>query len=636
MRRSNKILALFLAFVMVVSLVAGFGTEAKAASVSLDGISLSTNELTKEGGTVTVTCIMDEFSADEGTVLVRLRKATEEMNGNPIYGGEPILNNVEKTVSRTNPSFTIDIPANESDAVETYQVSVKAGSSSYKSATLKVTLEAGVTEEPGDRTELDARIDELKKMDHSLYTDASWNEVKVALKEAEELAEGATEKEITAALEKIETAVANLVKLPSWGPHLISLSASKLGSKGGPVIVSLVLDDLGADEGTIWYRLRKKDNSAPADQPAWITVESDIEVTITKENPTFEVEIPANTTEQEEIYQIAPTNKKGNYTNVGTAKLTVIPASQDEEFYKDKVLSDRETFRILAVDEEGNPVEGLNFVAASEDGNATRTFTTNEKGIAAYTIDQIGDYGVRYDVKVAENQEWTSEEVHSFTVNTMECHLSISMIDGETLAKAGEVRVVVKKNEQNETPNPDPEPEPEPVKVKSVSLSKTSYVYNGKVQKPSIVAKNSKGQKIAAKNYTVKYSTGCKNVGKYTVKITFKGDYKGTYTKTYKILPKGTSLSSVKADKKSFKATWKKQSTQTTGYQIQYATNKSFSKNKKTVTVSNNKTLKKTVKKLTAKKTYYVRVRTYKTVKVNGKNVKYYSAWSSVKSVKTK
>lgn len=632
MKKSNKILALFLAFVMVVSLFTGLGTEAKAAGVSLDGISLSTNELTKEGGTVTVTCIMDEFSADEGTVLVRLRKATGETSGKPSYNGDPILNNVEKTISRTNPSFTIEIPANESDAVETYQVSVKVGYGSYISTTLKVTLETGVIEEPGDRTELDARIEELKKMDHSLYTDASWNEVKAAMKEAEELAEGATEKEITAVLDKIEAAVANLVKLPSWGPHLISLSANKMGSKGGPVIVSLVLDDLGADEGTIWYRLRKKDNSAPADKPAWITVESDVEVTITKENPTFEVEIPANTTEQEEIYQIAPTNKKGNYTNVGTAKLTVIPASQDEEFYKEKVLSDRETFRILAVDEDGKPVEGLNFVATSEEGNATRTFTTNENGIAAYTIDQINDYGVRYDVKVAADQAWTSEETHSFTVNTMECHLSISQIDGVTLAKAGEIRVVVKKNEQNETP----EPEPEPAKVKSVSLSKTSYVYNGKVQKPSIVAKDDKGQKIASKNYTVKYSTGCKNVGKYTVKITFKGDYKGTYTKTYKILPKGTSLSSVKADKKSFKATWKKQSTQTTGYQIQYSTSKSFSKNTKTTTVSSNKTLKKTVKKLTAKKTYYVRVRTYKTVKENGKNVKYYSAWSSAKSVKTK
>lgn len=44
------------------------------------------------------------------------------------------------------------------------------------------------------------------------------------------------------------------------------------------------------------------------------------------------------------------------------------------------------------------------------------------------------------------------------------------------------------------------------------------------------------------------------------------------------------------------------------------------------------KTTKYKVKKLKAKKKYYVRVRTYKTVK--GKKV--YSAWSKVKSIKTK
>lgn len=44
------------------------------------------------------------------------------------------------------------------------------------------------------------------------------------------------------------------------------------------------------------------------------------------------------------------------------------------------------------------------------------------------------------------------------------------------------------------------------------------------------------------------------------------------------------------------------------------------------------KTTKYKVKKLKAKKKYYVRVRTYKTVK--GKKV--YSSWSKVKSIKTK
>ena len=77
---------------------------------------------------------------------------------------------------------------------------------------------------------------------------------------------------------------------------------------------------------------------------------------------------------------------------------------------------------------------------------------------------------------------------------------------------------------------------------------------------------------------------------------------------------------------------WKKKTTQVTGYQIQYSTDKNFKKGNKTVTVSKNKTTSKTISKLKAKKKYYVRVRTYKTV--NGK--KYYSGWTKAKTVTTK
>ena len=56
----------------------------------------------------------------------------------------------------------------------------------------------------------------------------------------------------------------------------------------------------------------------------------------------------------------------------------------------------------------------------------------------------------------------------------------------------------------------------------------------------------------------------------------------------------------------------------------------------KTVTISKNSTTSKSVGKLKAKKKYYVRVRTYKTVKFGGKSVILYSGWSKAKSVTTK
>ena len=95
--------------------------------------------------------------------------------------------------------------------------------------------------------------------------------------------------------------------------------------------------------------------------------------------------------------------------------------------------------------------------------------------------------------------------------------------------------------------------------------------------------------------------------------------------------PKSTNTKKIKAAKKAVSVEWKKVSG-VSGYEIQLATDKKFKKNKKTVTIKKQKTTKTTVKKLKAKKKYYVRVRTYKVA--NGKKV--YSSWSKVKSVKTK
>lgn len=92
--------------------------------------------------------------------------------------------------------------------------------------------------------------------------------------------------------------------------------------------------------------------------------------------------------------------------------------------------------------------------------------------------------------------------------------------------------------------------------------------------------------------------------------------------------PKKTSIKKTKKGKKSLSFTLKKVSG-VSGYQVQTATDKKFKKGRKTVT---SKKTNVTFKKLKSKKKYYVRVRTYKTVK--GK--KYYSDWSKTKSVKTK
>ena len=94
---------------------------------------------------------------------------------------------------------------------------------------------------------------------------------------------------------------------------------------------------------------------------------------------------------------------------------------------------------------------------------------------------------------------------------------------------------------------------------------------------------------------------------------------------------KGSKIKKVKAAKKALTITWTKVK-DIKGYEIWLATDKKFTKNRKIVLVGNPKTTKKTVKKLKAKKKYYVRIRTYK--KVGFKKV--YSKWMNVKSAKTK
>ena len=173
-------------------------------------------------------------------------------------------------------------------------------------------------------------------------------------------------------------------------------------------------------------------------------------------------------------------------------------------------------------------------------------------------------------------------------------------------------------------------------KASSIKLKATSLTYNGKVRTPKVIVKDRTGKTLVKNtDYTVSYAKGRKYVGKYAVKITFKGKYSGTKTLYFTIKPKATSISSLKAGSKKFTVKWKKQATQTTGYQVQYSASSKFSK-AKTVTVGKNTTVSKKISKLSGKKKYYVRVRTYKTVKINGKSIRIYSGWSKTKTVTTK
>lgn len=112
------------------------------------------------------------------------------------------------------------------------------------------------------------------------------------------------------------------------------------------------------------------------------------------------------------------------------------------------------------------------------------------------------------------------------------------------------------------------------------------------------------------------FSDGC------TYDYEFSIDYKANIS--------STSITKITPKKKAFNVKYKK-SGNATGYQIKYSTKKNMSNAKKVKTTN----LSKTIKNLKSGKRYYVKVRSYRKLKVDGKTKTYYSKWSGRKSVKT-
>jgi hypothetical protein len=170
-----------------------------------------------------------------------------------------------------------------------------------------------------------------------------------------------------------------------------------------------------------------------------------------------------------------------------------------------------------------------------------------------------------------------------------------------------------------------------------IAWGKTDYSYDGKVKTPSVTVQDTKGNALkAGTDYQIVHAKGRKNPGVYTTTVVFRGHYSGKAAESFKIRPKKTSLKKVSAKSKGMQVSWKKQTVQIDGYQLQYSTSGSFKGKTTKLTTAKKSAVSKKISKLKGKKKYYVRIRTYKTVKVNGKKVKLYSNWSAKKSVKTK
>ncbi len=233
-------------------------------------------------------------------------------------------------------------------------------------------------------------------------------------------------------------------------------------------------------------------------------------------------------------------------------------------------------------------------------GSAKKPGVTVKYGSTKLTKDT--DYTVSYSNNTNAGTATVTVKGKGNYTGTLKKNFTISKASGSVTAKAKSTEIV-----QGKTTT-----------ITASGKGTLSYSSSNK----SIATVNSKGTVTA------------KAPGKVTITVKAAGNsnYKSaTKTVTLTVNPKATSISSVKNGKsKNATVKWKKVSG-VTGYQIQYSTSNSF-KSKTSTTVKGASKVSKTISKLKKGKTYYFRIRAYKTVS----GTKYYSAWSGKKSVKIK
>ena len=165
-------------------------------------------------------------------------------------------------------------------------------------------------------------------------------------------------------------------------------------------------------------------------------------------------------------------------------------------------------------------------------------------------------------------------------------------------------------------------------RITTVTLSDTTFAYNGQAKTPGVIVQDSRGNALAASDYTVSYRDNV-NVGTATLSLTFKGNYTGVEEHHFYIHPRKVTSPKARAGRRRMTVTWKKQTQQVNGYEIQYGLRKNFS-GAKTIRVRGASKGSRIIKNLRAGRYYYVRVRAYKRVD----DTFYRGAWSKTVKVK--
>ena len=320
-------------------------------------------------------------------------------------------------------------------------------------------------------------------------------------------------------------------------------------------------------------------------------------------------------------------NGKGRYTGTATKEFTIAKAAK--------------TINVANTTINKNVGDGAFSLGASTATGETLKYTSSNNSVV--TVDDIGNVTIAGAGTATVTV--TSPESTNFSAATdVVVTINVSTGDQSTTPTPGPATPTP----EPATPTPKPatpgtsDAQPQEKAAKTIKVSKKNYtkVYGNKAF--GLGAKTATGE-------TLKYSSSNKKVVTVskTGKVTIKGIGTATITitspasdmykaakavkVTIKVVPKKVKVTSVKNIKGGkLRIAWRKDKT-VTGYEVLYSTKQNF-KNAKKVTVKSYKTVSVKTKKLTKTKTYYVKVRAYKTV--NGKKV--YGAYSAVKKIKIK
>lgn len=684
MQKRRKMLTWLLTMMMALGL---FGAQASiaGAAVSMDfyGYTVSPSELSASGGKVTVDVNLMNDDAD-GELHYRLRRQNEDKTYTTVKADETVH------VSKAAHTFQVDIPENTEAREVTWQITLSENSNYMNkiSKTVKVAASAGGGEqpEPSDKVLCEGRTFRAKVVDEK---GTPVEGVSVLIKDNENMnceytvtsdKDGVVSHEMNQYADFDLTFNVN-VKDSAWTSENTHTFVT-----GGDASITKVNGKAPADADEMVFVVKKGGTPAPtkvlSDSTHFRAVAVDKDGKPVA-GAVFTVKVPGVgtheiTSNEKGVIEYA-LDKADDYDNTLTVELKANDKWSSMDSYK---VVTNAMAEIYTVNKKPLSDEEFSFILHEKvDKTALGEALDKVKNLVKtdYTDESWSDYSLVLDKaqKVYDNDYVTKDDVTN-AIQELEAAVKKLTVKAADTAKADDAKAdAAKLQKDNYTPESwkavedalaelekvskgenvlqseldaavekltqaisdlkeAEKPEPEAKKVTSVKLSTTTYTYNGKVKKPAVIAKDNKNNVIPKSAYTVKYSSGCKSVGKYTATVTFRGDYSGSFVRSFQIIPKGTKIKRLKAGKKSFTVKWTAQKTQTTGYQVQYCLKKNFKKGAKTTTVGKNKTVSKKITKRGKKKTYYVRIRTYKTVKVKGKSTKLYSGWSAVKKVKTK